>query len=118
MNQLFGGSICLTDMIEKAKQGHSSFTKATNGKVYCNILTWLNEEKDKFGNVMSHQLSSSKDMRDKEEKFYIGNSRPLESNQPVSAKDIPTDDFNNIPVREVKKEHYSNVSGQVDDLPF
>lgn len=47
-NQLFGGSICLTDMIEQAKKGHSAFAKSDkNGKVYCNILTWLNEKEDK-----------------------------------------------------------------------
>lgn len=39
MNQLFGGSLCLTEMIEQAKKGHSAFSKAQNGKVYCNILT-------------------------------------------------------------------------------
>lgn len=39
MNQLFGGSICLTELVEQAKKGHSGFSKAQNGKVYCNILT-------------------------------------------------------------------------------
>ena len=105
MNNLFGGSICLTDLNDQARAGHSAFSKARNGKIYVNILTWLNEEKDEYGNIMSHQLSSSKDMRDKEGKIYIGNSKPLETSKPVDKKDIPKDDdFSNIPVRESKNE--------------
>ncbi len=108
MNQLFGGSICLTDLIEQAKKGHSAFSKAQNGKVYCNTLTWLNEKEDEYGNIMSHQLSSSKEMREKEPRMYIGNSKKLQSNQPVSANDID-DDLGNV--QERKKE-------DKDDLPF
>jgi len=49
-NRLLTGSLCLTEIVEKAKQGHSAFTKAANGKIYFNILQWLNSEPDKFGN--------------------------------------------------------------------
>lgn len=108
-NQLFGGSICLTDLIDQAKKGHSAFSKAQNGKVYCNILTWLNEKEDKYGNIMSHQLSSNKDMREAEGLIYIGNSKALQSSKPVTSRDIDDD--------------LSNVSERVradakDDLPF
>jgi hypothetical protein len=112
MNQLFGGSICLTEMVEQAKKGHSAFSKAQNGKVYCNILTWLNEKEDKYGNIMSHQLSSQKDMREVEGLIYIGNSKALQSSKPVTKNDID-DDFSNVPVREKQ-----NVSDEKDDLPF
>lgn len=115
MNTLYGGSICLTDLIDQAKKGHSSFTKAQNGKVYANILTWVNDVPDKFGNTMSHQLSSQKDMRDKEEKVYIGNSKKLETNQPVTANDIQNDNFDNIPVRQAKQNQQEEAA---DDLPF
>lgn len=122
MNQLFGGSICVTDLLDKAKEGHSAFSKAQNGKVYCNVLIWLNEEFDKFGNKMSIQLSSSKEMRDKEEKKYIGNAKPIESNQPVNARDVDAD-FSNIPERKEKSlletmhDQYSGKQPE-DDLPF
>ena len=43
-NRLLTGSLCLTEIVEKAKQGHSAFTKAANGKIYFNILQWLNSE--------------------------------------------------------------------------
>jgi hypothetical protein len=112
MNTLYGGSICLTDLIAQAKKGHSSFSKAQNGKVYANILTWVNDTPDKFGNTMSHQLSSIKEMRDKEEKVYIGNSKKLETNQPVSSNDVQEDSFDNIPVRQ------SKAIEEPDGLPF
>lgn len=113
-NQLFGGSLCLTDLNELARKGHSAFSKSVkNGKIYVNMLTWLNDEKDEFGNNMSHQLSSTKDMRDKEGKIYIGNSKKLETSKPVSQKDIPSDDdFSNIPIRT------SKIDEPADDLPF
>lgn len=112
MNALYGGSICLTDLIAQAKKGHSSFSKAQNGKVYANILTWVNDMPDKFGNSMSHQLSSSKEMREREEKIYIGNSKKLETNQPVSSSEVQDDNFDNLPTRQSKKEE------PADDLPF
>lgn len=111
MNQLFGGSICFTELIEQAKKGHSAFSKAQNGKVYCNILTWLNEKEDKYGNIMSHQLSSQKDMREAEGLIYIGNSKALQSSKPVSKSDVDVN-LDNVPVRE--KQNINEES----DLPF
>lgn len=114
MNQLFSGSICLTDLIEQAKKGHSSFSKSVkNGKVYFNMLTWINEEKDKFGNTMSHQLNSIKEKREAEGKIYVGNSKPIETTKPVTKDDI-NDDISNVPVRE-------KIDAEPDaknDLPF
>lgn len=115
MNTLYGGSLCLTDLIENAKKGHSAFSKAQNGKVYVNTLTWVNDTPDKFGNTMSHQLSPSKEMREKEEKTYIGNSKKLETNHPISSSDIQDSSFDNIPVRQSKA---SQQEGGADDLPF
>lgn len=115
MNTLYGGSICLTDLIDQAKKGHSAFSKATNGKVYANILTWQNDTPDKYGNNMSHQLSSSKEMRDREEKIYIGNSKRLETNQPVSSGDVEDNSFDNIPVRQSKQSQQDETDS---DLPF
>jgi hypothetical protein len=121
MNQLFSGSICITDLMETMKLGHSSFSKAQNGKVYANILIWQNEEPDKFGNSMSLQLSSTKDMREKEEKVYIGNAKVFDNKKPVSQRDMPSDDWDaNIPVRQ-KTSPQSGLADKhnaTDDLPF
>lgn len=112
-NQLFGGSLCLTDLIDQAKKGHSAFSKAQNGKVYCNILTWLNEKEDKYGNIMSHQLSSSKEMREVEGLIYIGNSKALQSSKLVKPNDID-DNLDNVKQRQPT----ATIQEGADDLPF
>lgn len=101
MSQLFSGSICLSDLIENAKKQHSAFSKAANGKIYVNMSTWLNDEPDKFGNTMSHQLNSKKDFREKEGKVYIGNSKKSESTEPVAMSESDSksivDEFDGLP---------------------
>ena len=65
---------------------------------------------------MSHQLSSIKEMRDKEEKVYIGNSKKLETSQPVSSNDFQDDNFDNVPVRQPKVSQEEEPAD--DGLPF
>lgn len=118
-NQLFGGSICISDLMDMAKKGHSAFSKsAKNGKVYCNILVWQNEEVDEYGNSMSLQLSSEKDKREAEKaqfgKGYIGNAKKLETKKPVSSSDIKDDWQSKIPTRESSTPELMDDDG----LPF
>ena len=95
MSKLYGGSLCLTEIIEKAKAGHSAFTKASNGKVYFNVNIWHNDAPDKFDNVISVQLNSKQDKRDAEGKVYIGNAKEVKASAPapVTASDISADDL-------------------------
>jgi hypothetical protein len=100
MSKLFTGSLCLTDILEKAKAQHSAFVKGqSNGKIYVNIKVWENDQRDKFGNTMSFQLNSTKEMRDIEGNIYIGNAKPSEAAQPT-------------PITSSDVEHLSS------DLPF
>ena len=93
MSRLITGSICLTDLIAKAKEGHSAFSKAQNGKIYTNILVWENDEPDKFGNHFNVQLNPKKDAPETEKKQYIGNMKVLEqAAAPVVNTDLPSDD--------------------------
>lgn len=95
-NRLLTGSLCLTDIVEKAKQGHSAFTKAANGKIYFNFLQWLNSEPDKFGNQSSLQLNSKKDKKDEEGKQYIGNAKFMEAGGEAPApEEVP--DLDGLP---------------------
>lgn len=116
MSTMYYGSICLTDMLEKAKQKHSAFTKAQNGKIYCNVNVWLNDQKDKYGNVMAVQLNSSKENRDAEGKVYIGNMKQSDGPAPISDNDTSDLDVDlDIPAPN------TNISGggePSDDLPF
>lgn len=83
MAQLFTGSICLTDLIDMAKRQHSAYTKAqSNGKIYANIKIWLNDEPDKYNNLIGLQLNSSKDKKETEPAFYIGNAKKVEVSNP------------------------------------
>lgn len=97
MSKMFTGSICLTDLLENAKKAHSAFTKSqANGKVYCNILLWENDETDKYGNTHSLQLNSTKDKKESEGKIYIGNAKPVERKEPQPLSDNDTKTFTNV----------------------
>jgi len=95
MSTLYNGSICLSD-IPKDK-----ITKSEkNGKSYLNFNLWVNDEKDKYGNIGSINVSQSKEERESgQKKVYFGNIKPVErnaqpqqaapSNEPDLADDLP-----------------------------
>lgn len=97
------GSLCLTDLIEKAKSGHSSFSKGKNGKIYVNFVQWINDEADQYGNHSSFNLGSSKEKREAElaanagKKIYFGNAKIQEKGSanaaPVTAQDTASLDL-------------------------
>ncbi len=96
MNKPMHGSICLTDLGDAYKANHSAFNKSEkNGKVYANIAVWMNDEPDKYGNILSFQLNSKKDATD--EKVYFGNAKLPEA---TTAKPAET------------------VKDKSDDIPF
>ncbi len=99
MSQSFYGSICLTDLIEHAKKKHSAFSKADNGKIYCNTTIWLNDEVDKFGNIMAAQLNPKKELKEQDGNPYIGNFKKSEA-KPIAKNDI------------------TELEKVIDDLPF
>lgn len=95
MAQLRTGSLCFTDILAKAKEGHSAFSKAQNGKIYFNVTVWHNEETDKYGNDSSIMLNSHKDKREQEGKVYIGNLKMQASGaaqEQVKSSDIGVND--------------------------
>jgi hypothetical protein len=123
--QLFYGSINLTDLIELAKKKHSAFTKGNNGKIYAAINIWLNDEKDKFGNIMSVQINPSKEMKDLEDRVYIGNLKQSEGPKPVSDRDVNGLDTDfDVPQRQTNSGAVTNPNPAADvtepfsDLPF
>ena len=91
MSKLYYGSIDFSKLLEEAKKGDKSFSKAKNGKIYLNLNIWINDTKDQYGNDASIQ-SSFKDAT-KEEKFYFGNLKESESvATPIVPNEIPNDD--------------------------
>lgn len=121
MGQLFYGSICLTDLIENAKKKHSAFTKGQNGKIYASVNVWLNDQVDKFGNIMSVQINPTKEMKDLEDRIYIGNLKQSDGPKPVSDKDVSGIDagITDVPYRESRPDTpASDITEPVDDPPF
>ena len=60
-----------------------------NGAKYLNVVVWLNDEADKYGNNASIQISQSKEEREAGVKAtYIGNLKEPQSrnNEPTSAR--------------------------------
>jgi hypothetical protein len=121
MSKLFYGSIDLTLLIDQAKQKHSAFTKGNNGKIYASVNVWLNDEKDKFGNIMSVQINPSKEAKDIDKRLYIGNLKESEGAKPVSDRDVTglDGDFD-VPTRPGQQgsKPVSDVTESTDDLPF
>jgi hypothetical protein len=98
MSKLLYGSLCLSDLIEIAKTGHSAFKKSDNGKIYCSVNIWINDEKDQYGNDASIVVNPEKESGHL--KKYIGNFKWSEikgGSSPVSAKDIPAIDESDLP---------------------
>lgn len=103
-SKLYSGTICVTDLMEQLKSGHSAFTKfGGNGKIYCNVLLWENQELDKFNNTHSLQLNSKKENKDTEKRVYLGNFKPIEKKTVNS---------------EISKDDLSKLSVKESDLPF
>lgn len=94
------GSLCYTEIVAQAKNGHPAFSRAQNGKVYFNIDIWLNDEPDKLGNTISVSLAKKKGEDVKS--VTIGNLKANEP-QPQITPPLPTTE---------------NKSEDDDDLPF
>ena len=93
MNKRLSGSMCLTDILAKAKEGHSAFTRADNGKVYFNVVQWINEQKDKYGNDSSLQLNGKMDKKESEGTVYIGNLKFPEDKAEQTVSAASNDEF-------------------------
>lgn len=116
MNQLFYGSICISDLVEKFKSKHSGFSKAQNGKIYANVNIWLNETPDKYGNVMSVKVNASKEKKDIEDGFYIGNCKKSDGPKPIGDNDV--DDVNLDEIDPLPHQLPPTQSTEDDQLPF
>lgn len=75
----------------------------SNGAKYLNVVVWINDQPDQYGNNASIQISQSKEERENKVKAtYIGNLKEYQSQTSV----------NNTHVQE------TSVSDGNDDLPF
>jgi len=103
MSRMLVGSIDLSKIdkkrvITKDKDGKPF----QNGGKYYNVVVWVNDEVDQYGNIASVQESITKEEREQGVKStYIGNLKdPNVQNEPKNA---------NVPVGQAPED---------DDLPF
>ena len=90
MSKLLTGSIDL-NKIDKTKivSTDKNGKPFENGAKYLNVVVWLNDEADKYGNNASIQISQSKEEREAGVKAtYIGNLKEPQSrnNEPTSTR--------------------------------
>jgi len=96
MSKLLTGSIDL-NKIDKTKivSVDKNGKPFENGAKYLNVVVWINDEVDKYGNNASIQISQSKEERDAGVKAtYIGNLKEPQgrNNEPTSARTTPVAD--------------------------
>ena len=96
MSKLLTGSIDLSK-IDKTKivSTDKNGKPFENGAKYLNVVVWLNDEADKYGNNASIQISQSKEERDAGVKAtYIGNLKEPQSrtNESTSARTASVED--------------------------
>ena len=90
MSKLLTGSINLskidkTKIVDRDKDGNLF----QNGAKFLNIVVWVNDEPDNYGNTASIQISQSKEEREAGAKsIYIGNLKEPQSrtNEQTSAR--------------------------------
>lgn len=117
MNQSFYGSIGVTKLLEELKAKHSGFYKGNNGKVYGNCTVWLNEQPDKYGNVISIKINPSKDKKDIDKAFYLGNLKKSDGPKPIGDNDVVDVSLDEIdPLPGQPKTDIPTT--EADDLPF
>ena len=99
MGKMITGTLSLTKLLEKAKEGNSSFWKSKTGEIKVNILVWENDTPDQYGNDFSVQLNPKKDAPEAEKKQYIGNMKRLADGPGnVAPADLPSDEeLNDLP---------------------
>ena len=97
MSTLYGASLNITKAMAAAKTGHSAFSKGKNGDIYCNLNVWLNDTPDQYGNDMSLQLNSKKELREAEGKIYVGNGKKAQAAAPEAVKVEDFPDIESLP---------------------
>lgn len=102
MSQMFTGSIDLTKIDKQKlvvcdKKGNPF----KNGAVYVNVVVFVNDEQDSYGNIASIQQSLSLEERERGMKAtYIGNLKTIEKGQ-NKTKTTEVKPFSNNPLQDL-----------------
>lgn len=92
MSKLRTFSICLSDIPKDA-----IYESEKNGKKYVSLMSWDNDEPDKYGNHFGISIAQSKEERDRrEKKVYVGNGKIYGDQQP-SVGSVKERNSNDLP---------------------
>ena len=79
---------------------------------------WLNETPDKYGNVISIKVNPSKEKKDIEQGFYIGNCKKSDGPTPVGDTDLNNLDVDLDVVDPLHGKPETDIPTTDDGLPF
>lgn len=122
MSEFFTGSICIDTLSQAMKDKQTAFVKGKNNKTYCNIIVWVNDKPDEYGNTMSIQLNGRKDAKELEGKVYLGNCKK-QAPTPINNNDanMLASTLSNfeVPQAPAPSATQPNSPSEIaDDLPF
>lgn len=92
MSERLYGSLDVTEIFKLMQGGHTSVSKSEkNGKIYMNVVVWLNDTEDQYGQIASIQPSPHKNASEVEKaatkKIYIGNLK-MAKPEPIGDGDV------------------------------
>ena len=90
MSKMYTGSIDL-NKIDKSKvvTTDKNGKPFENGAKYLNVVVWINDEADQYGNNVSIQVSQSKEEREQGVKaIYIGNAKEYKKESTPSSEQV------------------------------
>lgn len=96
MSQIFNVSLNFAELMKKAKESHSAFSRAKSGVPYVALTVFVNDVPDQYNNDVKVTLNSSKAKKASEPTCYVGNgSTNSASKKSTVAKgsDMPVDDL-------------------------
>lgn len=95
MSQIFNVSLNFAELIKKAKEAHSSFTRSKNGTPYVALTIFINDAPDQYNNDVKVTLNSSKAKKANEPTCYVGNGSTNSGSKKASHKPDapPVDDL-------------------------
>lgn len=103
--------------IDVTKLKKEWFFRANSGAVYADLILFVNDEPDKFGNDASIKQNPPKEARDAGEKgHYVGNGKNLQSRNSGFTRQSPQDRQQQRDNEKKARRDLDSTSG--DDYPF
>lgn len=91
MAQIFNVSLNYAELMKKAKEAHSAFTRSKAGTPYVSLTIFVNDVPDQYNNDVKVTLNSSKAKKSQEATCYVGNGSTNSGSKKSSYKQAASD---------------------------